>query len=110
VHQWVLAELHAQAGVTGPLKYWDTTQPQLVALIKVDSPQLNERGIEMLGRYETLQPCEALVWVNQITDKAASLGIGSDHELQLHEIMTPCDMPKYTTGTSSTTDEKWIRS
>jgi hypothetical protein len=74
------------------MNYWDAAHSSKQALLKVNSHQIDDGG-KQTGRHDTLQPCAALVWANQLADKAASVGIGTGKMLQfLQDLTTPPDV------------------
>jgi hypothetical protein len=73
------------------MTYWDAHSKQ--ALLKVNSHQIDDEDGNQTGRHDALQPCVALVWANQLADKAASVGIGTGKMLQfLQDLTTPPDV------------------
>jgi hypothetical protein len=73
------------------MNYWDAAHSSKQALLKVNSHQIDDGG-KQTGRHDTLQPCAALVWANQLADKAASVGLRTDKTLQLQDVTTPPDV------------------
>jgi hypothetical protein len=81
---------HKAGVISWPMTYWDAHSKQ--ALLKVNSHQIDDEDGNQTGRHDALQPCVALVWANQLADKAASVGLRTDKTLQLQDVTTPPDV------------------